>query len=1059
MADQRINRLKQAVPYPLMTDVRPYNNGAGKQAGSDKLPIPKYHHVFSLCDDTLPPRSTPLLMKSLPVLLLGVFFLLKPYLAPAQQSKRDSLEHLLSLAGPDTNRVILLNKAVGLYFSNNPRKAKQYAEQAFRLARQLGYSRGIGRSYLGLGVYYWSQGQYRQAIQLASNALPYFERLNDQNGLSSVYSNIGLSLRSLGDFSQATSYYFKSLRASEKAGDPGGVAKTYNNIGIVFKYQEKYDQALYYYWQSFRKSAGIDPRNQAGALANIGVIYQLKNNNLKAIAYLNQARTRFAALNEPMGLVICDNDLGETYCRLKQYDQAELIVQRALEAATRLGYTPGLVSSLLSLGEIRLQTGRAIESFRFFNKALPLVETLRQQAGRLRVYKGLAAAHAQTGEYAKAYQFQSKWVALKDSAFNEESIKKIAGVQAEYQSEKKQAEIELLTKEQQVTRLWRNAVGAGLLAALIIAGLVVSRQRLKIRNDQVLLTQSNVVAEKNQQLEAQTQLLESQAVVLTAQARQLQELDQTKTRFFTNVTHEFRTPLTLIIGTLSEKLHALADNAETVIHRAEVTVMYRNAERLLQLINQLLDLAKLESGRLQLHAQTDDIKPLLNGVAALFSSSAEQRNIRLSVQLSPERLLVSHDADQLEKVVTNLLANAFKFTPDGGDVTVQAEPVRVDNGAFVQIIVADSGIGIAPEQTDRVFERFYQGKTVRMDRQPGTGVGLSLVKEIVELHKGTIRIDGQPGTGARFVVLLPAAASDPAASSLPTRRPVQTNRLGLAATPHPLPVAAPLVQRRTTLPLVLVVEDNDDVRTFICNLMQGTYRVLESGNGRQGLKQAQEQLPDLIISDWMMPDMDGLDFCHRIKTDERTSHIPFVLLTALSTQDERLTGLQTGADDYLTKPFDARELLIRCHNLIDTRRQLHDRFKRDIRIQPKEITATSADEKFLGRVMAIVEANLGNADFSAEQFGQEVGLSRMQLHRKLVGLTGVAASDFIRLMRLKRAAQLLEGRTGSVSEIAYGVGFNSLSYFAKCFREQFGMLPTDYQNRLQTRVQGLPLAD
>ncbi|QMW00345.1 tetratricopeptide repeat protein [Spirosoma foliorum] len=989
-------------------------------------------------------------MKPIFTLLLGVILLIKPHVVAAQQSKRDSLENLLTHTGMDTNRVILLNKAVGLYFSNNPQKAKQYAEQASRLAQQLGYSRGIGRSYLSLGVYYWSQGKYQQAIQLANKALIYFDKLNDQNGLASGYSNIGLSLRGLGDFSRATAYYFKSLRASEKAGDLGGVAKTYNNIGIVFKYQEKYDQALYYYWQSFRKSAGVDPRNQAGVLANIGVIYQLKKNNLKAITYLNQARNRFAALNEPMGLVICDNDLGETYCRIKQYDRAETTVQQALQAATHLNYTPGIISSLLSLGEIRLQTSRAYESFVFFNKALPLVETLKQQAGRLRVYKGLATAHAQTGEYARAFQFQSKWVALKDSAFNEESIKKIAGVQAEYQSEKKQAEIELLKKDQQVAGLWRNTVGAGLLAALIIAGLVVSRQRLKIRNDQVLLTQGKVVAKKNQQLEAQAQLLESQAVVLTTQAQQLQELDEAKNRFFTNVTHEFRTPLTLILGTLSEKLHGLVDNAETNIRRAEVTVMYRNAERLLQLINQLLDLSKLESGRLHLHQQTDDVKPLLNLVTSLFSSSAEQRNIRLSVKLSPERLLVSHDADQLEKVVTNLLSNAFKFTPNGGEIMVQAELIQVDGYAFVQIIVEDNGFGIAPEQADRVFERFYQGEASRMDWQPGTGVGLSLVKEIVELHKGTIRIDSQPGAGARFVVLLPVAGSDTAGTSLSIHRPAPASRFVLATVPHPLPSAAPLVKGRTDQPLLLIVEDNGDVRTFIRNLMQGTYRVVESENGRQGLKMAQEQLPNLIISDWMMPDMDGIELCHRIKTDERTSHIPFVLLTALSTQDKRLTGLQTGADDYLTKPFDARELLIRSRNLIDTRRQLHERFKREIRIQPKEVTATSADEKFLARVIAIVEANLGNADFSAEQFGQEVGLSRMQLHRKLLGLTGVAASDFIRLMRLKRAAQLLEGQTGRVSEIAYGVGFNSLSYFAKCFREQFGMLPTDYQNKART---------
>ncbi|MFD2934863.1 tetratricopeptide repeat protein [Spirosoma flavum] len=982
------------------------------------------------------------------LLFFGIDLLTGHRSAMAQQSKRDSLENLLQHTSADTNRVILLNKAVGLYFSNNPQKAKQYAEQALRLAQKLDYQRGIGRSYLSLGIYQWSQGQYLPAVQLAKTALPYFEALNDQNGLASVYSTIGLNLRGLGDFSQATTYYFKSLRASEKAGDLASVAKTYNNIGIVFKYQEKYDQALYYYWQSFRKSAGVDVRNQAGVLANIGVIYQLKKNNPKAISYLNQARSRFLALNEPMGLVICDNDLSETYCRMAQYDRAEAAVQQALKASNELGYKPGLVSSLLSLGEIRLQTGRAGESFAFFNKGLPLAEQLKQQAGRLRVYKGLAMAHAQLGDFAKAYQFQSKWVALKDSAFNEESAKKIAGVQASYQFEKKQAEIELLKKDQQVAQLWRNTIGAGLLAALIIAGLVVSRQRLKIRNNQVLLDQGKVVAAKNQQLEAQTHLLGNQAAVLTNQAQQLQELDEVKSRFFTNVTHEFRTPLTLIIGTLSEKLHLLSSTTETVIRRDEVTVMYRNSERLLHLINQLLDLSKIESGRLELQLQTDDIKPLLNVSVALFSSLAAQRNIQLSVKLSPQDLLVNYDANQLEKVLTNLLSNAFKFTPDGGEIYVGAESIQVDGSAFVRLTVDDSGVGIAPDQIERVFERFYQGVAPRVDRQPGTGVGLSLVKEIVDLHQGTIRIERKPGSGARFVILLPLTESDQVAASLPT--PKHSPRV-IDFSP-PTPDSSAIVQGDDERPLLLIVEDNDDVRTFIRNLMQPTYRVLERENGLLGLTAAQDHLPDLIISDWMMPDMDGIELCHRIKTDERTSHIPFILLTALSAQDKRLTGLQTGADDYLTKPFDSRELLARGQNLIANRRKLHERFSREVRIQPKDITVTSADEKFLVRVIQIVENNLSKADFSAEQFGQEAGLSRMQLHRKLVCLTGLAAGDFIRLMRLKRAAQLLDARTGTISEIAYEVGFNSLSYFAKCFRDQFGMLPTEYQSRLSSPV-------
>ena len=983
-------------------------------------------------------------MKFLISLLLICFWLQ----AAAQQSQRDSLENILRHTGADTSRVIILNKASALYYSNNPDKVRQYAEEAMTLARQLGYGRGIGRSYLSFGVYYLTQGQYQRAIDSTKRALPYFEQLNDELGIATVYSNVGLDLKHLGNLSQAADYYFKGLKLFEKGGNQINVAKTFNTIGVLFKEQEKYDQALYYYWQSFRKGAGVDPRSQAGALLNIGQIYQYKKDFPRAITYLNQSRSRFVALNEPLGLVMCDNNLGNIYLQMKQYDQAELLAQRALQRGKELNYTPNVITSLLILGDVRVQTNRAPDSFSYLDKAQSLAEKTHQQAGRLSVYKSLAEANAKTGNFTKAYQFQSRWIALKDSVFTQESAKKIAGVQADYKADKKQAEIELLKKDQQVSAVWRNSIGAGLLALLVIAGLVLSRQRLKIRSNQAVLTQSQLVTQTNKQLEAQTHLLEDQATVLLAQAQQLQALDETKSRFFTNVTHEFRTPLTLIIGTLSEKMHLLAENTETVIRRTEITVMYRNAQRLLHHINQLLDLSKIESHGLGLRLQTDDVKPLLTIVAGLFSSLAGQRHIRLSMHLSPHPLLVSHDAEQLEKVLTNLLSNAFKFTPDGGEITLRAEPIISGNSTFIQLIVEDSGIGIAPDQAERVFERFYQGVAPRTDRQPGTGVGLSLAKEIIQLHNGMIRVESKPGSGARFVVLLPVVDVDmPFVGNLvlKTALPGRVfSAFNLQPDRHPLPQ----VQARDERPLLLIVEDNDDVRTFIRNQMEPYYQVLEGENGLQGLQLAHDNLPDLVISDWMMPDMDGIEFCHRLKTDERISHIPFMLLTALASQDKLLTGLQTGADEYLTKPFDSRELLLRSQNLIASRRILRERFSREIRVQPKDITVTSADEKFLVRVIDLVEENMSDADFSAEQFGREIGMSRMQLHRKLVALTGQSASDFIRLMRLKRAAQLFESQTGNVSEIAYSVGFNSLSYFAKCFRDQFGVSPSTYQSRL-----------
>jgi signal transduction histidine kinase/DNA-binding response OmpR family regulator/ligand-binding sensor domain-containing protein len=587
------------------------------------------------------------------------------------------------------------------------------------------------------------------------------------------------------------------------------------------------------------------------------------------------------------------------------------------------------------------------------------------------------------------------------------------------------------------------------LYALLAAGLmyIIVRWRLgQLREKNVAL--EAIVRERTHEIAAKNQLLEGQAGQLEKQTRQLRELDQAKSNFFANISHEFRTPLTLILGTLSDKLSGFRQppNAPaTSIPRTEVKVMHRNAQRLLQLVNQLLDLSKVESGQMTLQAQNVDLNQLLNVVVASFSSLATFHRLRFYARLPTEPILCRLDVDQTKKILYNLLSNAFKFTPDGGEISLAAEVITAPE-SLVQLTVQDSGPGIAANQLEKVFDRFYQGSQSYQSDQQGTGIGLALTRELVQLHGGTIRVESEPGQGARFIVQFPLVPFDsaPVASLTSTDYLVETDPANdnIPATSDPLLQVLP---ENAPLPVLLLVEDNADLRHYIRAQVAKQYQVLESENGLQGWETALEHLPDLIISDWMMPEMSGIELCQRLKTDERTSHIPVVLLTALATTEGKMTGLETGADEYLTKPFDARELHLRIRNLIESRRKLRERFSREIRVQPTDITVTSADEQFLQRVMRIVEEHLGDSEFSAEQFCREVGLSRMQLHRKLTALTGQSAGDFIRLMRLKRAAQLLEAQSATVSEIAYEVGFNTLFYFSKCFKEQFGVPPSEYK--------------
>jgi DNA-binding response OmpR family regulator len=355
--------------------------------------------------------------------------------------------------------------------------------------------------------------------------------------------------------------------------------------------------------------------------------------------------------------------------------------------------------------------------------------------------------------------------------------------------------------------------------------------------------------------------------------------------------------------------------------------------------------------------------------------------------------------------------------------------------------VKDYGEGIAPEQIERVFDRFYQGDQYAADEQ-GTGIGLALTKELVELHGGSIWADNNRGKGASFTVQLPFI---PSVTANLTRRFIIESVDAPEDHPGELTSSSEMhAGQQNERPTILLVEDNKDLRHYIRMQLAEKYHVLESENGLQGIKKACETIPDLIISDWMMPELSGIELCERLKSDERTSHIPIILLTALATDDGKLKGLETGADDYLAKPFDNRELAIRVHNLIESRRKLRERFSRELYLEPANISVTSTDEKFLQKVLKIIEEHMGDCEFNTEEFSSEIGMSRMQLHRKLKALTGQGPGDFLRVMRLKRAAYLLEQQVGNVSEVAYQVGFNHLSHFTKSFREQFGMNPSDF---------------
>ncbi len=530
------------------------------------------------------------------------------------------------------------------------------------------------------------------------------------------------------------------------------------------------------------------------------------------------------------------------------------------------------------------------------------------------------------------------------------------------------------------------------------------------------------------------------------QADRLRAMEGVKSRFFVNISHEFRTPLTLILGPLQDALDGAFGPVDERLQQQH-RIMQRNATRLLRLINQLLDLSRLEAGRLELHAHRADLVPLLKRLVATFASRAERNGVQLQFHAAPEPVELYFDADKLEKVFINLLSNAFTFTPEGGKIRVAVEQGADKAGGFVEVTVRDTGHGIPAEALPHLFDRFYQVDRSTTRMHEGTGIGLALVKELVVLHGGEVRAESEAGFGSTFFVRLPLgsdhldpavlAEETPEAASAP---PALVESGPLEASPQDDPEETP----PQDAPLVLVVEDNADMRAYLKAHLAGSYQIEEAEDGAQGLARARATQPALVISDVMMPQMDGYALCRALKTDEKLNHIPVILLTAKADEASKLEGLETGADDYLYKPFNAQELLARVENLIEIRRRLRQRFSGEVILGPSQIAVPSAEAVFLERVRDVAEAHLGDGNFGVDWLADEVGLSVRQLRRRLKAATRLSPGGYLRMMRLQRAAQLLEQQAGSVAEVAYQVGFQDPDYFSRLFKQTFGVSPSEY---------------
>jgi signal transduction histidine kinase/ligand-binding sensor domain-containing protein/CheY-like chemotaxis protein/AraC-like DNA-binding protein len=524
------------------------------------------------------------------------------------------------------------------------------------------------------------------------------------------------------------------------------------------------------------------------------------------------------------------------------------------------------------------------------------------------------------------------------------------------------------------------------------------------------------------------------------EAQRMHELDLMKIKFFTNVSHEFRTPLSLIMAPVDKILKQIN---EPDVQR-QLMLVNRNAKRLLNLVNQLLDFRKMEYQELKLHKMNGNIIGFIKDLSFAFTDVADQKNIRFVFDTEIETYFTSFDHDKIERIMFNLLSNAYKFTHEGGQVSVLINLIDKGekNEILLEIRVVDTGIGIATDKLNKIFDPFFQNDLPGSMLNQGSGIGLSITKEFVKLHEGEIFVESELNQGSCFTVLLPLVQLDISVFTDP-----------LLSVDHASDFLAEDTLQKNDIPkenrdgkkaTILLVEDNEDFRFYIKDNLKSTFNVIEAENGKKGWQRALAQHPNLIVSDISMPEMNGIDLCLKIKNDKRTSHIPVILLTALTGEDQQLKGLETGATDYLTKPFNFEILQSKIRNILSQQESMRKTYTKQVEVNPTEMHVDSPDELFIKKVLILIDNNISNPNFSVEELSNDVFVSRYTLYKKILAMTGKTPNELVRSMRLKRAAQLLETGHLTISQICHKVGFKSQKYFVKMFKAEYNTIPSKY---------------
>lgn len=917
-------------------------------------------------------------------------------------------------------------------------KSKEYLLESLAIVEEFGNQSHIATILYNLSWVYADLGDYLNALKCNLRSLELREELDES--LKVIYSLIALGrlYANNGMPAKAIECYNRGMSICEELGDQLMASEFLNSMGYIYDKLGELSKANDNFIQSYeiRKTVG-QKYDVAGSLFNLGYINRKLGNYAKALDYQKHS----LALRKEMGntewIIQSLNSIGNIHKDQGNYKKAIRHYKESLALAGQTNIKSLTIHSLNLVAEIYRYQGNYLKALDNNNKALALAKGTGNLTLNRDSYYSLYQTYKGIKNHSSALQMYEQYTAARDSLKWEENQRDVIRQEYKYKYEKEaladslqNVEAKKLTDAQLTAQKAQNTqqrqqsifIGIGLLSLLLLSGFSFYRRRATLQ--------------KELELEQK-------------EALRLKELDQFKSKLYTNLTHEFRTPLTVILG-MAEKLQV---TPKKFIYEAP-PIIERNGKNLLRIINQLLDLSKLENNSFTLQIRQGEIISYLRYILESFHSYANGNNLSLRFFSNVETLQMDYDEEQLKQVMTNLISNAIKFTPAGGEVGVRV----LKEEDRLKIDVKDNGIGIPEKALPLIFDRFYQVDGSSLRAHGGTGIGLAHTKELLRLMEGEISVESnlkQEGSdeksGSVFTMSLPIRNNAPLLENSPTLQ----STTSLSTPKKTITPVKTTVPNEKELPTVLIIEDNPDVVVYLKSCLEKEYQIEIAYNGTIGIEKAIEMTPDLIISDVMMPGKDGFEVCNTLKTDERTSHIPIVLLTAKADLSSKLEGLERGADAYLAKPFHQKELDIRLKKLLKGRKNMSTYFKKQY-LNTTELVQTQLSEEhsksliyedvFIKKINAILDENMQHEDFGLPQLRQKIRMSRSQFFRKIKALTNTAPSEYIRSYRLQRAKQLLENGDFNVAEAAYEVGFKDPSYFSKIFQEAFGHPPSDLKS-------------